>query len=394
MRFRKISAIIICAALIAVTLAGCGGKDAEIEEPVPSETTQPPTAELVPAESPAAGETPHSHGIDYDGAFAAFPPDTVMISAGEYSVTWAELFFHLRSNINGLLQSFGEIDDWSEIVYNGMTFAEVAIQYASENALMYKGVEYGANLTGTTLSGEVTESIRADYVSATEQYGGEEEFLSVIWVMDGICSRDLFDYLVRTSYLANAVYTDMFGEYGELVTDEEAADFTAYDGYLMAKHILRLKAEEGDDNALDEATEVLELLGAYDGDDLESYFDELMNEYTEDIDGLAMFPNGYLFQYGDMVQEFFNACIAIEPGEFSGIVETTYGYHIILRLPLNFDEIPYYYYRQYDFTTLRNLAALGMFDVAMYEWMDAIAPEYTADYRSMDIAEIFKNCEH
>ena len=59
-------------------------------------------------------------------------------------------------------------------------------------------------------------------------------------------------------------------------------------------------------------------------------FDTLMNEYSEDT-GLIYNPDGYYFFRGEMEETFEAASFALEEGEMSGIVESSYGYHIILR---------------------------------------------------------------
>jgi len=48
-------------------------------------------------------------------------------------------------------------------------------------------------------------------------------------------------------------------------------------------------------------------------------------EYSPETGGeLGWFPRGYLFQ--PAVEE---AAFALQPGQFSGIIETAYGFHII-----------------------------------------------------------------
>jgi len=394
MKLNNKIAIILYALILAGMITGCSEPTGSywdaplgIETPTGSQTTAAPTQ--APAATGDMGQDGHLQGIDYDAAFAAFAPDTAMILVSGFTVTWAELFFHMRGNINNLIQMYGDLPEWSELMYNGMTCAEAVIKYSVDNTLMYKAVEYGAGLVGAVLSAEDLETLIDSFNDAAAQYSGEEEFLRLLWEEDGLYGRDLYDYLVGVSYLASTLYSEMFGEYGELMSDEDAEEVTASEGYLMAKHILRLKTEDGDETPLRVAEDLIVQLDSYDGDDFEAFFDILMHNYSEDDDGLIAFPNGYLFQYGDMVPEFYDACIALEIGQHSGIVETTYGYHILLRVPINFDEIPSYNYRQYDFRTLRHLAALSQFDNALFAWVDSFEPEFTAEFDSIDVAAIF-----
>lgn len=63
-------------------------------------------------------------------------------------------------------------------------------------------------------------------------------------------------------------------------------------------------------------------------------FDELMNKYSEDT-GLSQCPDGYLFTYGSMVAEFEKASFDLDLNDISDVVTTTYGYHIIKRIPVD-----------------------------------------------------------
>ena len=66
-------------------------------------------------------------------------------------------------------------------------------------------------------------------------------------------------------------------------------------------------------------------------------FDKLMNENSQDP-GLATAPDGYEFGKGQMVPEFEEASYALAVNEVSEPVETSYGYHIIKRVPLDLTE--------------------------------------------------------
>ncbi len=89
--------------------------------------------------------------------------------------------------------------------------------------------------------------------------------------------------------------------------------------YALAKHVLV------EDEAV--ANEVYEK--AVGGAD----FDALVKEYGMDP-GMTENPEGYVFTKGEMVEEFEKAAFEAAEGEITKPVKTTYGYHIIKRLPL------------------------------------------------------------
>lgn len=105
--------------------------------------------------------------------------------------------------------------------------------------------------------------------------------------------------------------------------------------YVRAKHILIQypdnPTEEEREAAFSKSLDVLMQVKAM--KDI-SEFDALIEKYNEDP-GMAANPAGYYFTYGDMVKPFEDATYALEIGTTSSLVETNYGFHIILRLPLD-----------------------------------------------------------
>ena len=66
---------------------------------------------------------------------------------------------------------------------------------------------------------------------------------------------------------------------------------------------------------------------------LEAAFNEMRAQYDSDSAGQP--EGGYTFGPGQMVEEFYDAALALEVGQMSEPIKTDYGYHIIFRMPLD-----------------------------------------------------------
>ena len=139
--------------------------------------------------------------------------------------------------------------------------------------------------------------------------------------------------MCRSDYLYSALEELAATEGSSLyATDEQLIAYAAKQGYMTADHILLLTRDMSTYQELDDETKAEKKALAE--DDLIGYFTELADEYSEDS-GRAGNPEGYTFGSGQMVEEFESAAAALGEGEVSEIVESYYGYHIILRKPLD-----------------------------------------------------------
>ena len=384
---KKLIVLILCAFILMIALVACTNTTDDLiidpieEDPVDSELNDTPdetidTAPFVPIFRV------------YDEAFATYSPDTVMIrNEGLIDVTWAELFSYMRPAVGALSEFFGdEPVDWYAQWDDELSCAEWVLQYAKDQALFNQAVEFGANLFGITLSEYDLTLIREENIELAMQWGSVEAFLEMLWEHYGIYSHELFDHLNSFIRLSELLIMEIHSE----ITDEEIADLTANDGYIMIKHIYLNKHEYGGfQDASQLIEDILERVKTYNGEDFETFFDELIKMYSDDIQANELLSHGYLFRYGDVSQYFFEAAASLEINEFSGIIDSGEGYHIMYRIPINYDAIPFSFIAQNDHRSLRSLVAHSRFNVLHEEWFNMLKPEFTDEFYSIDIRELF-----
>jgi len=385
MKLKQLAVILLCFTMLLAVLAGCGTP----EEPPDNGNTQETPGITEPGGDPHENNHTHTPDIDFDAAFSAFPPDTVMIKAGDYVVTWEELYVFLFRSVNSVEQLLQTGIGWSDIYAEEKTLAEITLEYSTDEALLFRVYEHGAKVSGISMSASDYEALQDDLDYLTEMYGGREEFAQSLKEYSGFSSLELFEKLLGIEYLIGIIVNELYGEDGILFPDESVAYLVERENLLMAQHILRTKKEDGDDTPLKESEDLLQQLDNYNGDDFGTFFYQLMLENSEDPGSLHS-PGGYLFQPWDMVEEFSNACISLEIGQYSGIVETSYGYHILLRLPVDYDAVPVGLANTGQSRTLRQIAAVENFEfVVIQGWRDDLTVEYTPEYLSINIEAIF-----
>lgn len=393
MNVKKWLALALCLILALSALTGCAGSAAKAE-PTPEPTAEP-TAE------PAAAEDPYQTILrQLNEARARIDPDTVICTIDGQEMTWGQMFYFLSGDLLDLVYYLGGLpQDYTTDLGDDMTMGDYFNRSMLSQAKYYAVANSQAADRGVTLSAEAEETIADYWDQVVEKYGGEEA--AVTAMEEAFLDRDLLDFFLRSNELLAALKDDMYGADGDKLTEEEILAWAEEQGYIRTKHILYYfynedgtpMDEEGKTAQRDRAdatlAELRELAG--DAQALEARFDEIMNADSGDAGGLSGFPEGYTFTSGTMVPEFETAAFALDDYALSDVVETSYGYHIILRLPM----IPEGTTMDQDsgtgaYMTLRQTAANELFNLKLTDWINGARVEWADPaYENMDLNALF-----
>ncbi len=216
-------------------------------------------------------------------------------------------------------------------------------------------------------SDEEQKNIEDNIAKMVEASGGEEAV-----------KKTLKEYGIGYDEFVESVYYDTqkilkvvdyyFGEQGvEPVSEKEILEYFK-DNYTRCKHIL-ISTQDAEGNtytdedmkgARSEAQKVFEEAKKAD----EAAFDKLIEKYNDD-EGVASFPDGYVFTTGEMVDAFEKASFDMEVGE-TRLVQSEYGFHIIRKLTLEDEKVFTEEIRRNMLMSLKNEEISEMFE----QWQD------------------------
>lgn len=222
--------------------------------------------------------------------------------------------------------------NWDGKLYEDRTLGQYARFLTEDSLKFYAIVENMAAEYGVTLTDEDISAMEASFASTTAAQGGEDVFEQSLAEIG--FRRSSFERLISSSYLFNRM-TELVAQEGSALYLDPAS-YSQYAAY--ADHILLATVDLSTGEALSEeeiaakratAEDLLSQLQAVEGEERMTLFAKLADEHSEDT-GRQTNPNGYIFGHGEMVESFEEAAFSLQPGEISGIVESTYGMHIIL----------------------------------------------------------------
>ena len=272
-------------------------------------------------------------------------PDAVAMRVDGIDVPMDMYFYNLcyaASYMESYMNMYSMDLDWSMELQEGETVLDVTKDSILENTKSFAGSEKLAQENNGILDEAALSELETERAETVESLGGEESYRAERAKLG--LSEETYDRMCRSDYLNSALEELAATEGSSLfATDEQLSTYAAEQGYMTADHILLLTRDMSTYQELDDETkaekkalaeELKAKLDAYTGDDLIGYFTELADEYSEDS-GRAGNPEGYTFGSGQMGVEIESAAAALGEGGVSEIVESYYGYHIILRKPLD-----------------------------------------------------------
>ena len=280
--------------IIAVLFIGCSQKSArtQLKDGTPAFALAKELSKTLPALDPAA--------------------DKVLVSAKKFEVTSGEVVQVIQENMGKRTAQLKQLD----AAKLKQAFEQSAVQLGERKLLLN-----AAAAAKTVVSPEeLDKAMQEQYARA----GDEKKFLEAL-TGNGI-SIDYVKDSIRTSLLIDKYLNGALASQ-TAVADAEIQKAYQQDKTASVRHILLLTEGKTPQEKAEIRKKMEDILArARKGED----FAALAKQYSEDPgskDNGGLYEN---FGRGQMVKPFEEAAFSVPVGQISDIVETKYGYHILL----------------------------------------------------------------
>lgn len=337
--------------------------------------------------------------------------DTVMTVNGT-AVSYDEYMFWLSQAVSELTSIYssysGTTVDWDGkfLFDTETTNIDWCLKRASQSIIRLHAMESKASEMGIELTDDEKQAISDEVDQIKEAYvTGDDEEAELKAVFENYSyTQESYETQRGLNYIYNNLFTELYGEQGEKLSEDIALEYAAENNYITSAHILFRTSEDVTDSEGNTTEEELsdsekaekkakaeelaaELQAISDTSERWERFKELMDEYSEDT-GKESFPDGYCFTTGTMVDEYDSTSRELEEYQVSDVVESSFGYHVIIRLPTKGSDLVSTYNSNYQSITvpLTYLAAPEEYDAQIAEWAEDAKVKYTKLYDSIDFS--------
>ncbi len=324
----------------------------------PAVAASPEAAAVTPDATPAPAATPEVHSLDYEAIRALYPADTAAITLEDEVMDWDLYADWLRTNglqyeeyFRQMAAYYGVAADWTGSIGDGTgaNYAKGLLNETNDTLSSFMAIKALAKEKGISLDEEALKNLEPEAMAhqilgenaTVEQLAQELENTSHLSVR-------AFQFYSEALDLYTLLAQELYGAQGEKLPEADVVKALEDQGYISAHHILFMTIDpmtgknlEQDEIAakLQQANDLVkELRAIEDHDELLKRFKELKEQYCEDT-GKQAYPDGYTFTPGTMVPVFEETVNALKDYEVSDTVQSDYGFHIIMRLPLGGDSL-------------------------------------------------------
>lgn len=256
---------------------------------------------------------------------------TVVGTVDEYEVLYEELRFVTLMYRTQLENQYGK-GIWSN--------PDTAEQYRGElEELVMRNIT--ANYAVLTLcravgitpdAGEIQTAV-ADYIDdLVAEIGGRAAYKAAL--SEQGLTDSFLRFTVAVDYCQNELYYSYTQDLGLIETDEDVIYDYIMDGNFIRTVHVYIQNDEGDDIEKNRAAAEDVHRRLTEGESINKIIGSSVNE---DFDLTT--TNGYCFTRGEMITAYEDAAFALEVGSFSDVVETSTGFYVIKRLPLEADYV-------------------------------------------------------
>ena len=246
----------------------------------------------------------------------------MIMSVNDHTIYPDEFRFYVNRLLETYLPIYGEKTFSQKNLFGG--FLTTASNYVVQNYVMLDW----ATENGFTLTDEMKSTAKAQLDEYKASFDSEESFYSRL-SSSGLTEDNYLQFLELNQVLSafdDFLYDPERSPYK--IANEDVLSLADEYGIFGAEHIFFPYGETDDEKAAnkDKCENAYARLNAGEN------FEDLMNELSEDP-GLSSYPNGYTFgPDSNFDQAFYTATQSIEIGQYTGVVTSADGYHIIKRI--------------------------------------------------------------
>jgi len=304
--------------------------------------------------------------------------EAVLVVEGE-EIGRKEFEYQLVSMMSAYEYYSGSPINWT-LPIDGMTPEEYFKEQAADSAVLYRTVKIKGDEMGLGLTEDERAQIEKTILDMIEQAGGEKAFDRYL-ESQGL-DRSLYTLILTGPEEYYKIFQNLYGEDGSLHPTEDLVGDYYHSEYIRTRHIVLYLTDENG-NPLDSESkkkqrskmdDICNRLKA--GED----FGSLMDEYNEDM---GINGSSISFSYGEMPEDYYQASVSLEPGEFSEILQLDGFLCIINRLPLEDS------FLEENFESIRDEYATFAFNELLEEWKDDLEIKKTPLYNNIDVRAVY-----